>query len=133
MSNKNIEKIQTLAQDIRQLIHSARDRAIRSVDFERVLLYWNIGKRIFEEEQGGKERADYGKQAIKELAGDLEPVYGSGYSYRQLYLCLQFFGAFPIVNAVRSQLNWTQYKLLIRIDNEDKREFYISESVKKCM
>ena len=73
------------------------------------------------------------KQLIRsasERAVELEPLYGSGYSVRQLELMRQFYGVFPIVNTVRSQLNWSQYKLLIRIDNEDKREFYIAESIK---
>ncbi len=126
----NIGKTHILTEDIKQLIHSSRDRAIKAVDFERVQLYWSIGQRIVEEEQGGDERAEYGKQIIKNLSKELEPLYGSGYSYRQLYLFVQFYRLFPIVNALRSQLNWTQYKLLIRIDNEDKREFYISESAK---
>lgn len=130
MSNKNIKKSPSLSRDIQELIHSARDNAVRAVDFERVFLYWNIGKRIVEEEQDGENRAEYGKELIKNLSKELEPLYGSGYSYRQLYLFVQFFKTFPIVNAVRSQLNWTQYKLLIRIDSEDKREFYIAESVK---
>lgn len=125
-----LQKDATIIKDITHLINEATDKAIRAVDFQRVLLYWNIGQRIFDEIQGGKERADYGKEIIKNLALELEPVYGSGYSYRQLYLFLQFHKAFPIVNTVRSQLNWSQYKLLIRIEDEDKREFYIRESVK---
>lgn len=116
--------------DIKQIIEQSRESAIRSVDFARVQMYWHIGNRIFEEEQQGKERADYGKFLIKTLAETLEPEFGSGFSYRQLYLFVQFYKTFPIVNAVRSQLNWTQYKLLIRIESEDKREFYIAETVK---
>jgi len=119
-----------LVEDVKLLISGAKSSAIRAVDFQRVLLYWNVGQRIFDEIQGGKARADYGKEIIKNLALELEPVYGSGYSYRQLYLFLQFHKAFPIVNTVCSQLNWSQYKLLIRIEDEDKREFYINESVK---
>ena len=130
MSNQNIEKSASLSHDIQELIHSARDKAVRTVDFERVLLYWNIGKRIVEEEQGGEDRAEYGKQLIKNLSKELEPLYGSGYSIRQLELMRQFYGVFSNTNALRSQLNWTQYKLLIRMDSEDKREFYILESVK---
>ena len=130
MSNQTIEKSPSLSHDIQKLIHSARDRAVRAVDFERVVLYWNIGKRIVEEIQKGEDRAEYGKQLVRNLSQELEPLYGSGYSYRQLYLFVQFFKVFPIVNALRSQLSWTQYKLLIRIDSEDKREFYTHESVK---
>lgn len=124
------KNIKALSQEVQKLINHSKDKAIRAVDFERVLLYWSIGKRIFEEIQGGKDRADYGKQIIKNLSIDLEPIYGSGYSYRQLYLFVQFFKAFPIVNTVRSQLGWSQYKLLIRIEDDDKREFYINESIK---
>ncbi len=130
MPSKNIEKTQTLTKEIQQLILSARDKAVKVVDFERVRLYWSIGEKIVKEEKRGEERAEYGTQLIKNLSKELEPLYGSGYSYRQLYLFVQFYKTFPIVNTVRSQLNWSQYKLLIRIDNEGKREFYIAESIK---
>jgi len=124
------KSIKALSQEVQKLINQSKDKAIRAVDFERVLLYWSVGKKIFEEIQGSKDRADYGKEIIKKLSIDLEPIYGSGYSYRQLYLFVQFFKAFPIVNTVRSQLSWSQYKLLIRIEDNDKREFYINESIK---
>jgi len=126
----NIEDHKDFIGEIKHLIISSQDKAIRAVDFERVVLYWNIGKRIFDEVQKGKERADYGKKIIKNLSQELEPIYGSGYSYRQLYLFLQFYKVFPIANALRSQLNWSQYRLLIRMNDNDKREFYINESVK---
>ncbi len=126
----DIIKQTKLVDDVKPLIFSAQDKAIRSVNFERVLLYWSIGERIFEEEQSGKDRAEYGKQLIKNLSKGLEADFGSSYSYRQLYLFLQFYKIFPIVNAVCSQLNWAQYKLLTRIEDDDKREFYIAESVK---
>jgi predicted nuclease of restriction endonuclease-like (RecB) superfamily len=116
--------------DIKQIIEQSRESAIRSVNLVRVQMYWHIGERIFVEEQQGKDRADYGKFLIKTLAETLEPEFGSGFSYRQLYLFVQFYKAFPIVNALRTQLNWTQYRLLLRIENEDKREFYIAETVK---
>ena len=68
-----------LVQEIQQLIAASREAAIRSVDFQRVLLYWKIGQKIFEEEQGGKDRADYGADLIKSLAAELEPLYGNGF------------------------------------------------------
>lgn len=89
---------------------------------------WHIGKRIFEEEQEGKDRASYGKFLTELVACELEPEYGSGFSKRQIELCRQFFRMFPIANTLRSQLSWSQYKLLIRIDNEDRRMFYIAET-----
>lgn len=115
--------------EVKVIIDSARQNAVRSVDFCRVQMYWNIGKRIFEEEQKGKERADYGTYLIKNLASALEPQYGSGFSVRQLAFCRQFYRLYPIVNAVRSQLNWTQYRLLIQISDPAKREYYELESV----
>ncbi|UFH34934.1 PDDEXK nuclease domain-containing protein [Flavobacterium acetivorans] len=121
---------QSLIPDIKAIIATAKDKAIRAVDNERTLMYWNIGKRIFEEEQQGKDRADYGTYLIKFLAEQLQPEYGSGFSYRQLNQYRQFYRSFPIVSALRTQLSWTQYKSLLAIDNQDKREFYIAESVK---
>lgn len=120
----------TLSNDIKTLITTSQQKAIRAIDFERVLLYWNIGKRIYEEVQGGDERVEYGKSIIKNLSDELEPIYGSGYSIRQLELMRQFYRIFPITNALRSKLSWTQYKLLIRIEDNEKREFYIAESTK---
>lgn len=121
---------QSIIPDIKEIIAASRDSAIRAVDNERTLMYWTIGKRIFEEEQQGKERADYGTYLIKFLAEQLQPEYGSGFSYRQLNWYRQFYRTFPIVSALRTQLSWTQYKFLLAIDNQEKREFYIAESVK---
>ncbi|MFQ1013901.1 PDDEXK nuclease domain-containing protein [Avibacterium paragallinarum] len=116
--------------DIKQIIAQSRENAVRAVDFQRVLMYWHIGKRIFAEEQQGQERADYGAYLIKYLAQQLEPEFGSSFGRRQLELFRQFYRTFPIANALRSQLNWTQYRLLLRLNDPDKREFYIAESIK---
>lgn len=115
--------------DVKQIIDAARSNAVRSIDFCRVQMYWNIGQRIFEEEQQGKERADYGAYLIKNLAQTLEPEYGSGFSVRQLEMCRQFYRLYPIANALRSQLNWTQYRMLIQINDPEKREYYELESI----
>lgn len=116
--------------DIKNLIASAKQTAIRSVDFQRTLLYWHIGKRIFNEEQDGKERANYGEYLIKYLSEQLQPEFGSWFSYRELNRYRQFYRTFPIVDSLRTLLSWTHYKTLVRIDNEDKRDYYIAETVK---
>jgi predicted nuclease of restriction endonuclease-like (RecB) superfamily len=121
---------QSIIPDIKAIIATAKDKAIRAVDTERTHMYWQIGKRIFEEEQQGKDRAEYGEYLTQYIAQQLEPEFGSGYSKRQIELFRQFYRTFPIANALRSQLSWTQYKTLIRLDNQDQREFYIAESVK---
>ena len=107
--------------DIKSIIAQSRDRAIRAVDHQRTLMYWHIGKRIFEEEQEGKDRADYGKYLIKYLSEQLQPEFGSGFSKKQLNWYRQFFRTFPIVSALRTQLSWTQYKLLLSFDSEGKK------------
>lgn len=122
-------KTNSLLDDARRIIESSRANAVRSVDFCRVMMYWNLGRRIFEEEQQGKERADYGAYLVQDLAKTLEVEYGSGFGKRQLEQSRQFYRSYPIANALRSQLNWTQYRLLIQIDNNDKREYYELESV----
>jgi hypothetical protein len=121
---------QNIIHEIKSLIAKAKEGAICSVDHHRTVMYWHIGERIFNEEQQGKNRADYGNYLIKYLSEQLQPEYGSGFSYRQLELMRQFYRTFPIANSLRSQLSWTHYRLLLRIDNEDKREYYIAETVK---
>ena len=74
--------------EIRGIIDKAREEAVRSVNFCRVQMYWNIGRRIFEEEQQGKARAEYGSYLIKRLAERLEPEYGSGFGSRRLRFCV---------------------------------------------
>lgn len=115
--------------EIRQIIQQARQNAVHSVDFCRVQMYWNLGKRILEEEQQGKARAEYGSYLIKNLAQQIEPEYGSGFGERQLKFCRQFYREYPIRNALRSQLNWSQYRSLIQISDHDKREYYELEAV----
>ena len=123
------ESMQSLVGEIKQIINDARAHAVRSVDFCRVQMYWAIGQRIVEKEQQGKERADYGTYLIKRLAQEIEPEYGSGFGERQLKFCRQFYKTYPNGNALRSQLNWSQYRMLIQISDPDKREYYELETV----
>jgi predicted nuclease of restriction endonuclease-like (RecB) superfamily len=115
--------------DVRQIITDSRRKAVQSINSERVLMYWRLGKRIFEEEQGGLDRAGYGTKLIKGLAERIETDFGSGFSYRQLAFSRQFYRTYPIVNGLRSQLNWTQYRKLIQIEDDDEREYYELEAV----
>ncbi|MBQ6777394.1 MAG: hypothetical protein IJP52_03690 [Paludibacteraceae bacterium] len=107
MTKANIQPAQPISEqfvaEIRQIIRQAQQNAVRSVDFCRVQMYWNLGKRILEEEQQGKARAEYGSYLIKDLAQRIEPEYGSGFGERQLKFCRQFYREYPIVNTLRSQ------------------------------
>lgn len=132
MAEKNKELPNSFVREIKEIILSSRSNAVRSVDFCRVQMYWQMGKRIFEEEQEGKERADYGSYLIRNLAKEIQPEFGSGFSIRQLERARQFYRLYPIASTLWTQLNWSQYKLLISIDNETKREYYEHEAVNNC-
>ncbi len=127
---RNMKLQMGLVQEIQRIISESQEKAIRSVNFERVLMYWQIGKIIFVEEQNGDERAEYGKFLVRSISEKLQPQFGSGFSMRQLEMCRQFYRMFPIANALRSQLSWTHYRLLVRVESEQKREFYIAETTK---
>lgn len=116
--------------EVKGIIDSSRENAIRAVDQFRVHMYWKLGRRIVEEEQSGKERANYGDFLIRKLSEKLQAEYGKGYSIRQLEMFRLFYFTYPIAHAVRAQLTWTHYRLLLRIDNQQKREFYESELIK---
>ncbi len=119
-----------LISQIHAIISQAKERAIRSVDRERVVMYWEIGKVIFEGEQKGKARAGYGEFLIKSLSEELQPQFGSGFSPRQLHWYRQFYRTFPIASALRTQFSWTHYKTLLSISDTNKRDFYMAEASK---
>ena len=116
---------------IKDIIANSRENAIRSVDNARTLMYWSIGKRIFEEEQQGKERADYGSYLLEFISKELLPEYGNGFSKRELERYRQFYRTLPIATTLRSQLSWSQYKLVMSLKDNEQRDFYIAESTKK--
>jgi predicted nuclease of restriction endonuclease-like (RecB) superfamily len=131
----NLEKVNggavispTFYEDIRNIILEGQSNAVRSVEFQRVMMYWRLGERIFVEEQHEQKRAEYGAHLIENLVAKIEPEFGSGYSSRQLNRARQFYRTYPIVSALRSQLNWSQYRMLIAIKDEYKREYYELEA-----
>ena len=112
-----------LVTDIKSIILTARANAVRSVDFNRVQMYWNIGRRIFEDEQEGKERADYGSYLIKNVARQIEPEFGSGFSVRQLERARQFYRLYPIASTLRTQfILSSKYQLYLPSSEELIRE-----------
>ena len=116
--------------DIRQIISQSRESAARSINHALTLMYWHIGRVIMEDEQQGEARAGYGKALIKTLSAQLVVEYGENFSSQNLHLSRQLYQTFPIVNSVSSQLTWTHYKVLVRIDDPDKRMFYMAETQK---
>ncbi|MBA5628924.1 PDDEXK nuclease domain-containing protein [Moheibacter lacus] len=118
-----------LISDIKNIILQSKEKAIRSVDFQRTLMYWHIGKRIFEEEQNKKKRAEYGTFLIQQISEKLQPEFGIGFSVRQIHLYRQFYRTFPILPTPYAHLSWSQFKLLLRLDSDEQRDFYIAESL----
>ena len=108
------DRLETLVNDVRTIILTGRSSAIRSVDRHRVATYWNVGQRLVEEEQEGQDRAPYGASLIENLAQRIEPEFGSDFSARRLRSARQFYRTYPIWNAMRSELNWTQYRPVTR-------------------
>ena len=96
MNTNSPKETTKLVNEIKGIISLSRENAIRKVDSERTLMYWKIGKLIFDEEQAGKDRADYGKYIIKLLAEKLQPEFGSGFSYRNLNWYRQFLELFQL-------------------------------------
>ena len=113
-----------LAGRITTIIETARKRIQSVVDHEMVRAYWEIGREIVEDEQKGEKRAGYGEYLLKDLTTVLTAQYGKGFDYSNLKNMRQFYQSYPIGDALRSQLSWTHYRLLMRIDNPDKRSFY---------
>lgn len=119
--------IQDLLNHLRDLISSARTQALRSVDVIQVRTCWEIGRHIVEFEQGGAARADYGSKLIPKLAATLTAEFGKGFDSTNLRKMRQFFMYFPIRDAVRLELNWTHYRILLRVEDEQARRWYMNE------
>jgi predicted nuclease of restriction endonuclease-like (RecB) superfamily len=95
-----------------------------------VQTYWNIGKRIVEQEQGGKARADYGDFLISNLSRYLTDIFGRGFSEANLWNFRQFYSVFPQFSTqCVENLTWTNIRLIMRLDNADERDWYMKEAV----
>ena len=116
-------------QGVKEILEQARKRIYRNIQNEMVFAYWQIGKMIVEK-QGGKEHAKYGDGLIKELSAKMTKDFGTGYNDRSLRNMRQFYLVFPIWSAVRTELSWTHYKLLISLKDENARSFYTNEAIK---
>ena len=113
----------TLLEEIRSILNKARQQAINTVNSAMVFAYWDIGKRIVEEEQKGSERAQYGTYLLRELAKDLSNDFGKSFDARELRKIRQFYLCFPIRDTVCPELSWSHYRLWLRIKNI-QREFF---------
>jgi predicted nuclease of restriction endonuclease-like (RecB) superfamily len=153
--------------DIKNILEQARNNAVRAVNFSMVLAYWEIGKRIVEEEQGGNERATYGQSTLKALSENLTADFGKGFTVLNLENFRKFYIVFSdkqksyavrkksnilksnalrkiletentqpqnhlaMLAALRRELSWTHYRLLIRVEDEAARNYYMNEAAEQ--
>ena len=142
-----------LYQEIRAVLEDARSSAYRAVNFSMVRAYWQIGCLIVEHEQAGQARAEYGKAVLRDLSDYLTREFGRGYSVQALRNMRQFYRTFSKHSALRSEshtsmqlasrqhfeecaalrneLTWTHYKILIRVENPDARQWYMNEAAEQ--
>ena len=123
-----------LLEDVRSILHDARGKAYSAANAAMVDAYWRIGQRIVEAEQGGAARAEYGSQLIRNLARALGEEFGRGMSVANLKNFRQFYLIFPDAGksyALRSELNWTHWRLIMRVDNPQARNYYIEETARQ--
>ncbi|AHF91025.1 hypothetical protein OPIT5_13230 [Opitutaceae bacterium TAV5] len=124
-----------LLNDVRAILRQARGKAYAAANTAMVEAYWEIGRRIVEEEQGGAARADYGSQLIRNLARDLGEEFGKGLSVANLKNFRQFYLTFPDAGksyALRSQLAWTHWRLVMRVEDARARDYYIRECTEQA-
>jgi len=115
------EKRHPLFVEIARVVEEARKLAYRNNNSILLSMYWQIGKLIVEDEQGGNPKAAYGKAVLKNLSTPLTLEFGKGFEERNLNNMRAFYGAFQIWNAVRTELSWTHYRIISRIENEEFR------------
>lgn len=122
--------LESVYNSISTVLRTAHDAALRSVNTVMVQAYWNVGRIIVEEEQQGQTRAAYGTALIPFLAKRLTVEFGKGFTENNLWYMRQFYQKFPILHAVRGELSWTHYRLLLKVENEKARDFYMQEAVR---
>jgi len=122
-------KEEPLFASIRDIVLRSRTRVYRFANTALLATYWEIGKRIVEHDQGGRGRAQYGKNLLRSLAQQLSGEFGKGFDESNLRSMRILYQLFPIQDALRPELSWTHYRILIRIENEKKRLFYMNEAV----
>ena len=117
-----------LLSNLRDLIQQGRQRALRAVDMVQVKTCWEMGRHIVEFEQGGAGRAAYGQKLLSQLAEVLTREFGKGFDASNLRYMRLFFQAFPKCDALRHELSWTHYRMLLRVEYEAARHWYMHEA-----
>ncbi len=132
MSAKTNEITKTeLLNHIRTLLNASHQQVARAVNTTMVQTYWQIGQLIVEDEQRGNERAEYGKAVLQNLATELTKEFGKGFDVRNLRNMRKFYLEFPNRNTLCSELSWSHYRILIRIQDKQARLWYMQETAEQ--
>ncbi|AZB17547.1 DUF1016 domain-containing protein [Chryseobacterium indologenes] len=129
MKEQELQPKQELYHSIAKIIVDSKSSLYRTTNTILLNMYWEIGKLIVQDEQNGEKRAGYGKHILKNLANQLSLEFGKGFNERNLNNMRAFFSSFPIWNAVRTELSWTHYRIISRIDNPDHRIQYVNHAI----
>ena len=116
-------------EEVKKILQEARNKVYKTANNAMVEAYWNIG-RIIVEKQSGNEKAEYGAALLKNLSKEMTKEFGKGFTLTNLKYMRQFYLTFPKSHALSDQLSWTHYRLLMRVENENARNFYIEEAIK---
>ncbi|MFH2106995.1 MAG: DUF1016 N-terminal domain-containing protein [Candidatus Micrarchaeota archaeon] len=119
---------ESVYKEIRAILENARSRAYTAVNSAMVHAYWGIGQVLVEEEQKGKTRAEYGRQLIESVSSRLSKEFGAGFNERNIWHMRNFYLRFKKLNALRTELSWTHYRLLLAVEDQNAMEFYLNEA-----
>ncbi len=128
MNDNGMVPYEDIYSEIKEALLTSRNQAYAAVNFTMVQAYWQIGRIIVEHEQNGNLRSDYGQCVLQALSDRLTQEFGKGFSVRTLQQMKKFYALFPNANALRSQLTWTHYRLLLSVENEQARLWYMNEA-----
>jgi len=121
----------TFINDIKEILQKARTKSYQAVNSAMIEAYWQIGKRIVEQEQEGSQRARYGEAILKELSINLTQEFGKGFSEPNLRNFRQFFLTYPdfqICYTLCNELSWSHNRMIMRVEDKEARKFYLTEA-----
>jgi hypothetical protein len=118
LGDRDSNRFAVLYEKVAALINAARRQVQAQVNQTLVLTYWQLGQMIVEDEQAGESRAEYGKAVLENLSQQLTIDFGKGFDVTNLRHMRRFYLLFPIRDAVRPNLSWTHYRLLVKVENK---------------
>ena len=130
MADNTPAPFQDIYAEIKEALLLSRNQAYSAVNFSMVQAYWHIGRIIVEHEQNGSLRSEYGKGILQDVSERLQQEFGTGFSVRNLQQMKRFYVMFPYTNALRSQLTWTHYRALLRVEDDTARSWYMEECIR---